>query len=148
MFKQLKQLFKDFTYFIQDWGDIRILIKDLHDRAINPDFQGHTKELIRDILGSWKLSDLKNKELPQEEMKVRDATLAGIYKEYLESELNNLMKQQIEFSVMNSENWNQVLFNRGTINGFDLLKSKLEEAYNRHLENVKPEEKFDKHEIF
>jgi len=111
-------------------------------------YSDHTADVVRRIMGSWRYIDLKDEDLDEADKKARDRAIAGVYKVHLRPMLDYLMKQQVEYAVKQSADWQQVLFNRGTINGFDLLLQKLEEAHQRHSENTQPKEEFDKDNLF
>ncbi len=60
---------------------------------------------------------------------------------------NFLEKEQLLFMAKESLDWEQVMFSRGTLNGFDLLDQKLELYHNQYIDMTRPEEKFDKHKM-
>ena len=109
--------------------------------------EADTKDLIREILNSWSYQDLKDEELSEGDRIDRENTILGLHDKHLKPMLDSLLKQQIEYAVKNSETWDQVLFNRGTINGFDLLRTKLEDIKSAALERAKPKEEFNKYQI-
>ena len=100
----------------------------------------------RHQLGSIDLSDIKE-ELTENEQKERNANIANSYK-YIEPTIKKLLIAQQEFMAKQCENENQLLFGRGSINGIAVVLEELRSYKLAHEELTKPQEKFDKHEVF
>lgn len=58
-----------------------------------------------------------------------------------------LKNRQIEFSMLQAEDWEGVKFGRATINGIALVIEEFEELSAAYLETVQPKEKFDAQSI-
>ena len=100
--------------------------------------------LLRHQLGSIDLSDIKEEELSESERAEYVAAISAVWPR-LEKDLNKFLHDQLMFMSIESEDWNQVLFGRGTCNGLDLLKEHWEKAHNEHRAKGVPKENFDPH---
>lgn len=99
--------------------------------------------LNKNQLGSIDLSDVRDKELSENEIKKRNANIANSYK-YIEPTIKKLLIAQQEFIANRCENENQLLFGRGSINGISVVLEELRSYKLAHEEDTKPQEKFDK----
>jgi hypothetical protein len=106
--------------------------------------QDLTLSLMRHLLGSIDLSDIKvEEEMTEIE---RDGYCAQIFAVFplIEKDIKKMLYQQLMFISNNSENWEQVIFGRGTFNGLDLLLEKWEKATSEYENKHKGKEGFDK----
>lgn len=135
---------------IRDWFDTQdrqfnilnsklgILLSKLSEKKITD------VALMRELLGSIKLSDLEDKEMTENERKEYCASISAVYPR-IEKDIKKFLQSQIEWTVTKAEDWKQTIFGRGTFNGMDLLLNHWSKANEEHLERLKPQVKFDKH---
>ena len=108
--------------------------------------QGDSLTLLKHQLGSVDLKDLDDKDMSEGDRREYCASISGIYPR-LEKDIKKFLHEQLMFMSNNAENWDQVIFGRGTFNGLDLLLTHWKKASAEHMERLKPEEKFDKHKL-
>jgi len=65
----------------------------------------------------------------------------------LEKDIKKFMREQLMYSSNQAENWEQVIFGRGTFNGMALLLEYWKQINNKHISDTKEKESFDKHKI-
>jgi len=106
-----------------------------------------------------KLSKEVDSELLDRINKIKVETKPMKRKEFLESAhnifrepafqevLNDLVERQIEHSIRMTKNWEQVMFDRATLNGFDLVKEEFGMLEGEFQNTIKPAEQFNKHDI-
>ncbi len=101
-------------------------ITDLVSKKV-PQCHHTTKDLIREVLHGWKYSDIKDEHLSMDNTIAQEDHILGSYDNYLKPLLNELLKQSIEFSIKNSENWDQILFSRSDeiVSSWNLLDNVL-----------------------
>lgn len=101
--------------------------------------------LMRHLLGSIDLSDIEeDKEMSEGERKEYCATISAVFPR-LEKEIKKFLHAQLMFSANQAEDWDKVVFGRGTYNGIDLLYQHWKTAHVEHTAKGKPKEEFDKH---
>lgn len=61
--------------------------------------------------------------------------------------LNELVERQVDHSVRSANSWERVLFDRATLNGFDLIKEELETLEAEFQRNTQPLEQFNKYDV-
>lgn len=61
--------------------------------------------------------------------------------------LNQLTERQIEHSILQSDSWQRVLFDRATINGIALIKEEFEALDGKFQDMIKPPEEFNKYDV-
>lgn len=105
-----------------------------------------TLTLLKHQLGSVDLKDLPEAEMSETERKAYCSSISGIYPR-LEKDMDKLLHSQLMFISNNAENWEQVIFGRGTFNGIFLLRDMWKKAHEEHINNMKPEEEFDKNKL-
>lgn len=108
--------------------------------------KGDPLTLLKHQLGSLDLSDLPKEDMTESERKEYCASISGIYPR-LEKDMKKLLHEQLMFISNSAENWDQVIFGRGTFNGIDLLLNHWKRASDEHTANIQPKEKFDRHEL-
>jgi hypothetical protein len=93
-------------------------------------------KLLRHLLGSIDLSDIDKEEYEekQETEAERRNYCGAIYAVFpiLEKDIKRMLYKQLLFANNNSENWDQVLFSRGTFNGMSLLLEQWKQASTEH----------------
>ena len=100
--------------------------------------KGITMDFIEDNPIDYNLSENKKQELYGKAALIqKDATKI----------IDNLINSQGNFAIKEAQTMEQVLFVRGTINGLTLFKEEIERLYSLYKEKVKPDEKFDKHNL-
>ena len=99
-------------------------------------------EILRHFLGSIDFKDIEDKEMPENERKEYCATISAVFPR-LEKDMKKFLHEQLIFAANNAQNWEQVLFARGTFNGISLLLDYWKKALIEHMTGG--EEKFDKH---
>ena len=105
-----------------------------------------TLTLLKHQLGSIDLKDLEMGDMSESERKEYVASINAIYPR-LEKDTKKMLHEQLMFMSTEAENWDQIIFGRGTFNGIDLLLNHWKKASNEHEERLKPEDKFDRHEL-
>jgi hypothetical protein len=100
---------------------------------------------MRNILGSIDLSDVEaEKEMSKTERESYCAQIFAVFP-ILEKDIKQMLFQQLMFSSNNAENWEQVVFGRGTFNGMDLLLEKWKKASLEYEEKNKNKEEINIH---
>ena len=89
-------------------------------------------DIIRHSLGSISLEDLEEKEESENERKEYCSVISAVYPR-LEKDMKKFLHEQLLFISNHAQNWEQVLFARGTYNGIDLL---LEHWRKAHVESM------------
>lgn len=91
--------------------------------------------------------DLANAQEDEKDMSEQDrkSYCGAIYSvfSYIEKDIKRLLYKQLMFASNNAENWEQVVFARGTFNGIDILLEKWRMAAKEHedsLKETKPEQ--------
>ncbi len=139
--KLLRSVVKD---AIADIPNFKITV-DYEDSEFNRD----AARIIRHILGSIDLSDVRNiKPKTEEEQRNYDARMASVFFDTGKTADKLIVAQEehIGMEVMNQE---QLMFARGTINGIKLLRDEFEDAKDRHVaRNTESHQKFDARELF
>jgi len=80
-----------------------------------------TIKLMRHLLGSVDLPDLEDeKEMSANERKEYCAAIFAVWPR-LEKDIKGFLYRQLMFSSNEAEDWDKVVFGRGTFNGMDLL---------------------------
>jgi hypothetical protein len=102
--------------------------------------------LNRNLLGSIELSDVRDVELTENEIKERNASIAISFR-YIEPAIKKLLIAQQEFMANQCENEQQLLFSRGSINGLTLALEEMKSYKEAHEDENKVPEKFNKFEI-
>jgi hypothetical protein len=103
---------------------------------------------IRHMLCSIDLSDIDQdkKELSEADRMAYCSAIFAVFPR-IEKDIKELLYEQLMFVNNNAQDWNQVVFGRGTFNGMDLLLEKWRKASIEHEANSKDkkeEKKFDK----
>ena len=93
---------------------------------------------IRHILSSIDLSDLKEVEMTEAELKAYWSTISVVFST-LEKDIKGMIHEQLLFANNNADDWYQVVFARGTMNGMMLLLEKWRTAHNDHITTPKDE---------
>ena len=101
----------------------------------------------RNQLGSIDLLSINKSDKSENEIKERNSAIATSYK-HIERTIKNLIIAQQEFMANQCENEQQLLFGRGTMNGLSLVLEKMKKYKGQHDEDLKPDENFEKHEVF
>lgn len=97
------------------------------------EFSQKSMQLIRNQLGGVNLSEFQDeKETKEDEGKSYDAQIAAVF-HILEKDVKRLEYKQLEEIGLRAEDYRQVIFGRGTINGANLLLEAWKEAQARHL---------------
>ena len=58
-------------------------------------------------------------------------------------DIKKFLFRQLEESLAKAENWEQVIFGKGTFNGMAFLLERWKQVQAEHIENSKVKEKFD-----
>ena|SRR3990167_7370086 len=98
--------------------------------------------LMRNLLGSISLEDVQEAEMSESERKDYCASISAVFPR-LEKDIKKFLQEQLLFCSNSAENWDQVLFGRGTFNGMDLLLQHWKVAHIEHASKI-PKEEFDK----
>ena len=134
MFNKLKNRFKrrdlEFSILNSKLGTLMGYLKPKSDVA-----------LMRHLLGSIDLSDIKD-EMSESERREYCASIFAIYPR-LEKDIKKFLFMQLEESLAKAENWEQVIFGKGTFNGMAFLLERWKQVQAEHIENSKVKEKFD-----
>ena len=113
--------------------------------------------LNRNQLGSIDLKDVRDKELTENEIKERNASIASSYK-WIEYEIKKCLVAQEEFMstgkvddggtvIVSSDTNYPTIFGRGCINMADLLLEQFKMQKGGNSELTKPKEEFNKHKV-
>lgn len=100
--------------------------------------------LVRHLLGSIDLSDVKEEEQTEGERKEYCGAICAVFPR-LEKDMKRFLYDQLMFVSNQADTWERVIFGRGTFNGMSLLYEHWKKANDEHLEKTKPKETFDKH---
>lgn len=105
--------------------------------------------LLRHQLGSIDLEDISHEDITDEESESEHreycSAISAVFPR-LERDIKKFMWEQLKFASLNSENWDQVTFARGTFNGFALLLDHWKKAHVEHSERGR-KESFDKNSV-
>ena len=99
-----------------------------------------TLKLLRNLLGSIDLENLEEKEMAETERQNYSAAIFAVFPR-LEKDIKNFLHKQLIFSSNQAENWEQVIFSRGTFNGISLLLEHWIRAKNEYLEKLSEKER-------
>lgn len=102
------------------------------------------------ILGSINLSDieiLQNEGLDGEEYYARASSCELFYKRYFEKVLKLLIQKQLEEIATKALNEGQMVFGRGTINGFFLIQDWFKEQISISMERFNKDKEPEKGEL-
>ncbi len=103
-----------------------------------------TVELLRHLLGSIDLSDIKEEQLTEAEQKDYSAAIFAVFPR-LQKDIRKFLHEQLMFSANQATDWEQVVFGRGSFNGISLLFEHWKKAADEHVANIKGEaEPFNK----
>jgi hypothetical protein len=116
-------------------------------------------ERLDDIV--WKLGELEIKHfeklsefglveepiMPPEERKNYVADVSVVFEKVLKPKIDKLIFQQKEY-IASKGLKEEFEFDRGTMNGILTVFEEFEKDHLEHLDNVKPKEEFDRHELF
>ena len=100
-----------------------------------------TLGLQRHLLGSIDLSDV-DEEMNESERKEYVAAISAVFPR-LEKDIKKFLYQQLMYSSNQAENWEQVIFGRGTFNGLSLLLEYWKTINQEQLEKSIPKQQFD-----
>ena len=64
-----------------------------------------------------------------------------------QNEIKVIIQKQLEYMGMEAKNMEEVWVSRGTINGIDLLRERIEALHSEYIQAIKPAEKFDRFEV-
>lgn len=105
-------------------------------------------ELNRKQFGLISVEDLDDlmEDLSENEKKQYVANIASIY-DILEKEIKLAIAKQGNFIVRFAEDWEQTLLGRGGVSFGDVLLERFKNLKSQHVENIRPKEKFDKHDV-
>lgn len=112
---------------------------------------GEVIELLRQELGSITLKELRDAEEPQlsdAEYNERANSAENFYMNYMEKILDILEHRQLVEIGTKAQNELQMIFGRGTINGFYLIKEWFQEQINLSRARFQPKEKVEPGEGF
>lgn len=101
-------------------------------------------KLLRNQLGSVDLSDVEE-EMTEQERKEYVAAISAVFPR-IEKDIKKFLYDQLLFMSNKSENWDHVLFGRGTFNGMSILLEHWKIAHVEHTSNSK-EKPFNKTNI-
>ena len=101
-------------------------------------------ELLRLELGSIDLSSTQeDKEMSESERKDYCAAISSVFPR-LEKDIKKFLYEQLMFTSNRAEDWDRVIFGRGTFNGMDILLNHWRIASLEHTAKTVPEEEVDK----
>lgn len=95
-------------------------------------------DVIRHSLGSIDLSDVEEKDLTAEERKEYCGTISAAFPT-IEKDIKALLHAQLMYASNQAEDWDKVIFARGTFNGISLLLEKWKQAHTEHHQRSRPE---------
>src|SRR3989304_1853024 len=113
--------------------------------SINDSGRPVTLEVMRHILGSIDLKDVEE-EMTESDRKDYCAAISAVFPR-LEKDIKRFLHAQLMYASNQAENWEQVIFGRGTFNGMALLLEYWKQINNKHISDTKEKESFDKHKI-
>jgi hypothetical protein len=102
-------------------------------------------ETLRHQLASINLKDMEDvKPMSEDEREKYCATISSAFP-YLERDLKEWMYHQLLYASNQAENWEKVMYARGTFNGLHLIWQYWQKAANEHKASAKEDkEEFDK----
>lgn len=95
-------------------------------------------EIIRHILGSIDLSDVEERDQTPEERKEYCGIISASFPT-LEKDIKALLHAQLLYASNQAEDWDKVIFARGTFNGMSLLLEKWRQAHMEHHARGRPD---------
>ena len=95
-------------------------------------------KVLRNQLGSVDLSDV-DEEMTEQERKEYVAVISAVFPR-IEKDIKKFLYDQLLFISNKSENWDHVLFGRGTFNGMSILLEHWKQAHVEHESKSKKEE--------
>ncbi len=102
-----------------------------------------SSSLMRHLLGSISFEDVEeDKEMTEGERKEYCASISAVFPR-IEKDIKKFLYAQLMFSSNQADDWERVIFGRGTFNGLDILLEHWRKAHVEHSEKIKPKEKFD-----
>ena len=101
--------------------------------------------LQRHLLGSIDLSDIKDEEMTEAERRDYCAAISAVFPR-IEKDIKKLLYAQLMYSSNQAEDWEKVIFGRGTFNGLAILLESWRQANSEHLKRTIPED-FNKHDV-
>jgi len=131
MLKKLRQFFIDFY-------DLKELLENQFALQSNVEVK-----LLRHLLGSIDLSDIKEEELVGEDRTQMLGRIILVYPD-LERMIKKFIRDQETFAMTES---NDLSFPRGTVNGLSLILEELQVLRDEYKELTKPKEEFDEHKV-
>ena len=78
-------------------------------------------KLLRHLLASIDLSDIKTEQYTEQETSERASAIRIFYDTYAKNEIKSLIQAQLEFTMKEAVNSDILSFSRGTVNGLILL---------------------------
>lgn len=117
-------------------------IKRLHELSKGEPPIDPSLDLIRRTCGSISVRDLLADITELEHLRSEASTIAS--KPLFKEELERMIAKQLEWMNMETANWEQVIFGRGTVNGIRLILEHFETLHNDHVAATKPPETFDR----
>lgn len=100
--------------------------------------------LLSKRLGAIDLSYIENeKELTEQEYKDYCAAIFAVFPR-IEKDIKKVLYEQLMFTANKAQDWDQVLFGRGTSYGATLLLELWEKASKVHMSSRQEPEEFDK----
>ena len=97
-------------------------------------------DLIRHRLGSIGLSELEEeKPMSTSKRKGYCSTISAVFP-VIEKDIKRFLHAQLMYSSKQAEDWERVIFGRGTFNGIDLLYEHWKQAHLEHLGKLPKEE--------
>lgn len=103
--------------------------------------------LMRHLLGSISLDDIEaDEEMTEEERKDYCAAISAVFPR-IEKDIKKFLHVQLMYSANQAEDWEKVIFGRGTFNGLALLLAYWGKAHLEYTEKGKSKEEFDKHSV-
>ncbi len=110
-----------------------IVTKIAQDKLIK-EIDSQSLIVLRHSLGSIDKSDYKD-EMTEQERKDFVAIISSVNKP-LTKLIDDILSIQKNFALQECDNWEQIIFSRGTINGLSLVSEKLKEYTSEHIGNV------------
>jgi len=132
MLKRIRQFFEN---------DVPVIKAQLSILVSSREKESADTKLMRHLLGSIDLSDVKPLPFKEGERKDFAASIAIVYPK-LERIMNVLITEHKDFALTHD---GDTVFQKGTLNGFYLALEAFEEWKSEHLENTRPPESFDPH---
>jgi len=102
-------------------------------------------KLLQHQLGSISLDDIEEEDMSDAERKEYCSTISAVFPR-LEKDIKRFLYSQLMFMSNNAQNWDQVIFGRGTFNGMDILLNHWRQAHTEHQDQIREvnSPKFDK----